>query len=487
MALRVNSNIAAINALRQLRQTDGVQRQSMERLSSGLRINRASDDPSGLVISEQLRRQVTSMGQALDNSQNASNLIGTTEAALNEVNSLLIKIRESVVFALNTGGNSPEQVDAEQDSVDNMIQSIDRIAQTTSFANTRLLDGSSDIKTASTTGSAIKELTVQSVQFDGNSQLSFTVNITAQASQATVLTSAFTQASNGTVIRITGNLGTEDITLGSNAASTTDFDNAVNSYTGTTGVYASSGFLYSVDYGEDATVSLEVVSGQLDIGGGTSYTSASSVLSDEGVDVTAYLNGAEASADGNTIRVVSNFFTGDIVLEDESDSSSDTSFMIKKSGLVFQLNDDVAMSDRERIGIRSTDSSYLGKPTQSVKGVNGSTLTIGGFLSSLQSGGSNDLTNNPENALRIVDSAIDDISDLRAYLGAFKAQTIDTNINSLSVAMENLTASESAIRDLDFAQETTQFTRSQILFQSGIAVLSQANLISQNVLTLLNG
>jgi flagellin len=153
--------------------------------------------------------------------------------------------------------------------------------------------------------------------------------------------------------------------------------------------------------------------------------------------------------------------------------------------MVFQLGHDAALAHRERVGIRSIDSSYLGTPTSDVKGVAGATLTINGFLSSLKSGSANDLSNDPENALRIVDAALTDITDLRAYLGAFKQQTVDTNINSLSVAAENLTASESSIRDLDFAAETAEFTRSQILFQSGIAVLAQSNLISQSVLTLL--
>jgi len=217
--------------------------------------------------------------------------------------------------------------------------------------------------------------------------------------------------------------------------------------------------------------------------GSAALTSSSSIQIDTGVDAVAYVNGAEVSADGNKLRVVSNFLTGDFILADGT--SSDQSFKLTKSGLVFQLNDDVPLSDRERIGIMSIDSSYLGSPTSTVKGVGNSNLTIGGFLSSLVSGGSNDLATDPENALRIVDAAINDVSDLRAYLGAFKQQTIDSNINSLGVAIENLTASESAIRDLDFAAETAEFTRSQILFQSGIAVLAQTNLISQSVLTLL--
>jgi flagellin len=106
MGLRINTNVAALEALRDLGVTDRAQRKSLERLSTGLRINRAADDPSGLVISEQLRAQVLSLRQAAENSQNASNLLGTGEAALNEVSSLLNQVRESIVFAMNT--NSPE-------------------------------------------------------------------------------------------------------------------------------------------------------------------------------------------------------------------------------------------------------------------------------------------------------------------------------------------------------------------------------------------
>ena len=124
MAIRINSNIASVTALNNLSKTDALQQTTLERLSTGLRINTASDDPSGFVVSEQLRAQVSSLDQAIENSQNASNLLGTAEAALNEVNNLLIGIRDSIIFALNS--NSPDQVAAEQDAVDNAISAIDR-------------------------------------------------------------------------------------------------------------------------------------------------------------------------------------------------------------------------------------------------------------------------------------------------------------------------------------------------------------------------
>ena len=205
MGLRINTNISSVTALRLLRQSDAAQRKSLERLSTGLRINRASDDPSGLVISEQLRAQIRGMNQALENSQNASNLIGTAEAALNEISSLLLEIRESVIFALNTGGNDTEQINAEQDSIDNAISSIDRIAQTTKFASRKLLDGSSGIQVLSQ-ATAISDINIQNITFDGVASQQFTVNVTQVASQAILLSGGNAYAgtsANGATVRIT--------------------------------------------------------------------------------------------------------------------------------------------------------------------------------------------------------------------------------------------------------------------------------------------
>ena len=337
--------------------------------------------------------------------------------------------------------------------------------------------------TTSTVGSAIRALNAQNVAFDGGSSITFTINLTQIASRAVLFASGFTSASTGTVIRITGPEGTEDVMFGSGWTAS-QFDDAINAVTGDTGIFASGGVLYSVDFGSEKTISLEVVSGRVTFGG-TDYDSTSSVQSDSGEDAQGYLNGVPISGKGWDVRIVSNAFTGDIRLDDATTTASGLSFKVKKSGLVFQLNEGVSQADRERIGIRSIDSSYLGSPTRTVKGVGGVSQSIGGYLSSLVSGGDNDLTNNPENALRIVDAAINNISDLRAYLGAFEADTVRTNINSLNIAIENLQASNSTIRDLDFAEETAEFTRSQILFQAGTAVLAQANLVSQSVLTLL--
>ena len=149
MGLRINTNISSIRALRTLRENDRMQSRSLERLSTGLRINRGSDDPSGLVISEQLRSQIHALEQSVSNSQNASNLISVADAALGEVSTLLVQIQDSIVFAQNTGGSTPDQIAAEQDAVDQAVAAIDRIASTTRFADRPLLNGNSEFQIAS--------------------------------------------------------------------------------------------------------------------------------------------------------------------------------------------------------------------------------------------------------------------------------------------------------------------------------------------------
>jgi flagellin len=487
MGLRINTNVSSFGALRNLQRADAAQQTSLERLSTGLRINRASDDPSGFVISERLRAQIRGMEQAAKNSQNASNLIGTAEAALSEVNSLLMDIRESVVFAMNSGGNDPGQVEAEQYSIDNALRSIDRIAQTTRFATRNLLDGSSGI-TTSNANAIFEDISVSNVSFDDMSTTSqtYTLNVTTTAEQANISDAAGGNfgtfvSTTGATLRLTGSQGTRDVTL-MNGMTVAQFDEAVNTFTSETGLTSNAGVITSVDYGSAQTASLEVLSGSVTTSVGAV---TSGVFTDTGADLVGDVNGIAVNANGFDVNVVSDILTAKFRVATTAANATAYNFDVNNEGLIFQLNQSASTADREQVGLKNVSSSVLGSVARTVTGQGGQSLTVGGFLSSLMSGSSNDLSTNAANALRIVDEAISEISDHRAYLGAFQSQTIDTNLNSLNVAIENLTASESAIRDLDFARESADFTRNQILYQSGIAVLAQSNLISQSVLSLL--
>jgi flagellin len=142
MSLVVNYNDGAYNAHRNLQSTDRMLKTSVQRLSSGLRVNNAADDPAGLVISEQMRGQIEGLTRALRNTSDGVNLVKTAEAALNEVHSLLTQMRGLAVHANNTGVNSAEAVDADQAQLDKAVEAIDRIAETTKFNGKALLDGS---------------------------------------------------------------------------------------------------------------------------------------------------------------------------------------------------------------------------------------------------------------------------------------------------------------------------------------------------------
>jgi len=271
MSLVVNYNASAFNAHRNLQGTDRALRQSIRNLSSGLRVNAASDDPAGLVISEQLRAQGEGLGQAIRNANDGVNLVKTAEAALNEMHNLLRQMRTLAVHAANTGANSSEAIDADQAALDKAVESIDRIASTTKFNNLALLDGT--------------------------------------------------------------------------------------------------------------------------------YTSK-----------------------------------------------------------VFQVGSN--SSDSVSLSITNQDAATLG-------------------VDSL------DLTSDAAGAIDAIDTAINTVSSTRSTLGSFQRNTLETTINSLSIARENILSAESTIRDADIAAETVTFTRNNILLQAGTAMLAQANQAPSAVLGLL--
>ena len=145
---RINTNVASLTAQRGLTKSQRTLNDTLQRLSSGLRINRGADDPAGLIASEGLRSEIAGINQAIDNSSRASNVISTAEGALSEVASLLLNVKDLVVEAANSGALSPEEIKANQLQVDSAVESITRISNTTTFAGLKLLDGSLDYLTS---------------------------------------------------------------------------------------------------------------------------------------------------------------------------------------------------------------------------------------------------------------------------------------------------------------------------------------------------
>src|SRR5678816_2186024 len=165
---RINTNVASLVAQRGLTGSQKNLNETLQRLSSGLRINRGADDPAGLIASEGLRSEITGINQAIDNSSRASNVISTAEGALSEVASLLLNIKSLVVEAANSGALSPDEIAANQLQVDSAVESITRISNTTTFAGLHLLNGSLDYITSGVNTTDVKALDISQANFGTN-------------------------------------------------------------------------------------------------------------------------------------------------------------------------------------------------------------------------------------------------------------------------------------------------------------------------------
>src|SRR6476659_1475294 len=247
MSLRINTNVTALNALRNLEQTSSTVSSSIERLSSGLRINQAADDPAGLIISEGLRAQIDGLNQAISNSQDAGNVIKTAEGALSEINGLLRNVRTLAVHAANTGVNDQVAVQADQTQINSALSSIERIAEQTQFGAKKLLDG-----TSGTTASVVDTKSVAGASigstFGGVSTQSGPVTITVNnaATRATSVGTATYASVNASISTVNGTTigsgGT--IVLNGQSISVSGSDtvqtliNKINGISSTTGVAA---------------------------------------------------------------------------------------------------------------------------------------------------------------------------------------------------------------------------------------------------------
>jgi flagellin len=231
-------------------------------------------------------------------------------------------------------------------------------------------------------------------------------------------------------------------------------------------------YLRSVEFGSDAFISIDVLDGDFDTASGATATNL-----DHGVDGTVIINGATATVNGLKAKVNSGSINIEMTLSETfaQQTTTPASFQITGGGALFAIAPQVGLAGQESIGIRSIGTTSLG-----------SDLT--GRLSTLASGQTNDLrSRNFSVGQRIVREAIDQVSSLRGRIGAFQKDTLDTTINSLLVTNENITAAESAIRDADFAVETSAMTRAQILVNSSMLVLQSANQQPATILQLLGG
>ncbi len=425
MAIRINTNLASLNAQNNLSKTNSTLAKTLERLSSGLRINRAADDAAGLAVAEKLRTQVKGFAQASNNTQDATNLISTAESGIDQISSILQRMRElSIQSANDTLVNTDRN--KIQVEIDQLRDEITRIAENTEFNTRKLLDGSIQQSSASEDSNIeIKKNTritnvstgnltdlITAVSIDGDAEQDLAVQLTVMKSDGQIaMFDGFIPTDDRMVIEVRtseGIVGYSDIfnpiDLTSGAYSSVDF-----------GITFSAG-------GSNAEITLEL--------------NPSALLATTDMGKTAMIQ----------------------ITAQRAAVTSD-------NALTFHIGANEGQT--LRMGVQDLRANALRVETLNLVGIN-----------------DNDSRLKAQNAIGVIDDALDFVNMTRARLGAYQNR-LEYNLQNIQIAKENLTASESRIRDADIASETANLTRAQILVQAGTAVLTQANISPQSALSLL--
>ena len=465
-----------MNALRNVTNTGVEFSKSITKLSTGLRINSAADDPAGLIASEKFRAQIGGLAQAIQNSNDGVNYAKTAEGSLSEVNTLLGDARSLAVASANSATLSTSQIQANQSQLSSIVASITRIAQNTQYGSKKLLDGSSGTTSAVTDGTNIGSIEINGTFNGAALTTAGTVTLTSltAATQASVNSGTFTFATSTAGAAGTFTLNGTSFTA---SASTTATDlvsqiNGSSSQTGVTAAYDLANKRISFtsnEYGTTAKVNLTDSTGVVLAAAGTSNstgTDAAAVITAGGssVNFTGSLNGHSgltlSDADGNSVSLTS--------LGNVTTSTARGIGQVATGAAQFQIGANSGQTTTLSLG--NYASTQLGTGVVNGSSLNNLDLTTASGASS---------------AIKVIDKAIDDVSSARGRIGNFQRNVLESNIRNLGVTKENLSASESSIRDTDVAEEMTKYTKLQILQSAGLSVLSQANSAPQAVLRLL--
>jgi len=470
----INTNVSSLIAQNAFTQNTKTLNTSLQRLSTGLKINSGADDPSGLIASEALKGESTGINTAIDNANRANNVIGTAEGGLTEVSSLLNQLQGLVNQSANTGGLSAGEVSANQLQVDSILSTINRISNSTNFNGTNLLDGTLAYTTSGAGTSAFAAIAVNAANLPSNKTEAVVVQVTNSATVGKVAYTATGGAgltASAVTLQIAGNLGTQQLSF-AGSTKLSAIAAAINNITTDTGVTAAASGT-TLSFVASAQGAAQFVSVQA-INTGTTFTVTGGTSGKAfGKDAVVTVNGAAATVSGNQATYRDNNLDVSFTLSSALNNGKTKTFGITGGGATFSLGSKVTDSHNASIGIQSVSTGSLGDATL-------------GYLNSLASGGVNSLSSkNLATAQKIVDEATNQVSTLNGRLGAFQTYTLGSTIDNLGVAYENIQAATSSITDTNFAQETANLTRAQILQQASTTVLSTANSAPQVALTLL--
>lgn len=494
MAQVINTNVQSLNAQRNLNTSAGSLATSLQRLSSGLRINSAKDDAAGLAISERFTAQIRGLDQARRNANDGISLAQTAEGALQSSGDILQRIRELAVQSSNAT-NSASDRQALNAEVNQLTSELDRIAKTTEFNGSKLLDGSFGSATFQVGANAGQSISASTANFStsqyGNYRVGSKVatdagakgdltagSTTGAIASSAALTSATARVGGG-AITINGATGSATVTIGAGATAKKAAEQ-INGETGTTGVKAS------------AKTEIDVTS----MAANTSYKF--DVTSDNSTAVTiSFTLGAAVDKDGLASAVNAfNDVASKTGVTARVNDGGDGITLLNANGENITIANAASGSASASIGGQATNIGETARGTgqlvlDSDKSFSIAAAANNGFFNESAAGQLQKVSDldvssvdAAQRTLAMVDSALAAVNSQRAKFGALQSR-FETTIANLQTSTENLSASRSRIRDTDFASETANLTRAQILQQAGTAMLSQANALPQNVLSLL--
>jgi flagellin len=476
--MKINQNMSAVITNKHLLRNENALSASMERLSSGLKINSAGDNPAGMAISNKMKAQIDALDQAEDNASNAVSTLQIADGALNEVSSILQRMRELSVQAAN-GTNSTSDRKIIQDEIDQLTQEVDRISADTEYNTKNLLDGSSDVRVYADSKS-VSRISVS----DGVSTGFYSVQVSEVAKQAecTLKTDSLVDGTitiNDTTLVVSSDMTASDFyeqlrDAAEEAGCDLSEDSTTDSVT-----------LLSTLYGSKAEINL-VVSPELATALGVDTMDGAKLQDDgnysvsfQGKDATVdFPNGkavdggftstATVSSEGNRIKVTDkDGFTMEFLMDEEYDPKTDSA---DKNGTIeLEVTDIGSMTIQ--IGANQYQTMDIRIPETSSESLYLDTINVAEYQGA-------------ENAMLTLDDAISTVSATRSRIGAFQNR-LEYASNSLAESNEDMTSAYSTLLDTDMAEEMTTYTQATVLEQASISVLSQANDIPQTVLSLL--
>jgi flagellin len=470
--MRINHNIAALRANNQLGKTNNLLDKSLEKLSSGFRINRAADDPAGMAISQKMKTQIAGLDQANRNASDGISVIQTAEGALTEVEAMIQRMRELAVQASN-GTNTTDDRKSIQAEIDQLTEEIQRISDTTEFNTKTLLSGNIDKKSYS------DKAEVKLVSLSDNVETGdYKITVNQEASKAVLFGTGIPDDS-ATLTAGTININGVEVTIEDGDTISEAYekirdacDNANIDVFGTndTSALTSDGIatdntlvFMSQEYGSDESIEINCDNTAL-----VSALGLSTGVTKNGDDAkatlgTGFSSTATLSVDGDKIKVTD---AGDFEMVFQAGIGSDAVGTVTVTVLdVGPMELQIGANEDQTMDVR-------------IQKVNPVTLGIDNVNVCTDDGA--------EEAITLYDNANNQVAAIRAKLGAYQNR-LEHSISNLDTTSENLTEALSRIEDVDMASEMSKYTQYQVLSQAGTSVLAQANQRPQTILSLLQG